>query len=110
MSELHITSSMDRSFLLGDKDFYPSPIVIKGVMSQPNVDITINFIYKNKLKWSSCNTRSLNISGTNAAPSGTYQAPSGFIHKMSDGDPESGMEQIYVLIHNYGWIITFNQE
>lgn len=34
-------------------------------------------------------------------PSGTYQAPEGFVQGESNGTPASPMEMIYVLTHNY---------
>lgn len=35
-------------------------------------------------------------------PSGTFQAPSGFVKGSQNGDPQSPMEKIYVLTNNYG--------
>lgn len=35
-------------------------------------------------------------------PSGTLQAPSGFVKGSENGDPQSPMEKIYVLTNNYG--------
>lgn len=35
-------------------------------------------------------------------PSGVMQAPSGFVKSQSNGDPQTPMEMIYVLINNYG--------
>lgn len=44
----------------------------------------------------------------NRVPSGTYQAPTGFVQGESNGTPASAMEMIYVLTHNYAqtWNIT----
>lgn len=39
---------------------------------------------------------------TNRRPSGTLQAPEGFIEGESNGNPASPLEMIYVLTHNYG--------
>lgn len=48
-------------------------------------------------------------SGTaNARPSGTYQAPSGFELSISNGNPASAMEMLYVLANNYKYTITIN--
>lgn len=43
-----------------------------------------------------------------ARPSGIYQAPSGFEQGVSDGNPQTPMEKIYVLENNYSqnWIIA----
>lgn len=78
-------------------------------MSSANVDSTINNIYTNKTKWNSYTVaKSINIAGSNAAASGIYQAPAGFVLGVSDGAPASAKEQIYVLVNNYGWTITYN--
>jgi hypothetical protein len=48
-------------------------------------------------------TPSINIGGTNQAPSGTYQAPSG-----PGGTITSGLEAVWVMVHNVGhaWTVT----
>ena len=40
-------------------------------------------------------------------PSGTFQAPSGFVKGVSNGDPQTPMEKIYVLTNNYNqtWVV-----
>lgn len=40
-------------------------------------------------------------------PSGIFQAPSGFVKGVSNGDPQTPMEKIYVLTNNYNqtWIV-----
>lgn len=40
-------------------------------------------------------------------PSGTYQAPEGFIQGQSNGNPTTPMERVYVLAHNYAqrWVL-----
>jgi hypothetical protein len=50
-------------------------------------------------------TPALNIGGTNQAPSGVYQAPSG-----PGGTITSGMEAVYVMCTNVGhaWTVTYN--
>ena len=54
------------------------------------------------------------ISGTfpnhDPRPSGTYQAPSGFIKGQSNGSPASPMEKIYALVENYNMVITVREE
>lgn len=45
---------------------------------------------------------------TNKRPSGTYQAPEGFVKGVSNGNPTTPMEKVYVLTNNYGqtWILA----
>ena len=43
-------------------------------------------------------------------PSGTYQAPSGFVKGQSNGNPASPMEKIYALVENYNMVITVREE
>ena len=48
-------------------------------------------------------------SGTaNARPSGEYQAPVGFELGVSNGEPASAMEMLYVLANNYKYTIIIN--
>ena len=47
------------------------------------------------------------IGTNNAAPTGTYQAPPGFILGVSDGTPTSQLEKVYVLVWNYNWVVTY---
>ena len=46
----------------------------------------------------------INIGGTNEAPSGIYQAPTG-----PGGTPTSGLEAVWIMAHNTGhtWVVTF---
>lgn len=79
-------------------------------MSVGNVDATIDNIYQNRSKWNVWNgshPKSMNISGTNASPTGTYQAPAGFVLGSNDGTPASAKEQLYVLVNNYNWTMTY---
>lgn len=41
-------------------------------------------------------------------PSGVYQAPDGFVKGVSNGNPTTPMEKVYVLTNNYGqtWILA----
>lgn len=41
-------------------------------------------------------------------PSGVYQAPEGFVKGVSNGNPTTPMEKVYVLTNNYGqtWILA----
>lgn len=45
---------------------------------------------------------------TNKRPSGVYQAPEGFVKGVSNGNPMTPMEKVYVLTNNYGqtWILA----
>lgn len=45
---------------------------------------------------------------TNKRPSGVYQAPEGFDKGVSNGNPTTPMEKVYVLTNNYGqtWILA----
>lgn len=45
---------------------------------------------------------------TNKRPSGVYQAPEGFVKGVSNGNPTTPMEKVYVLTNNYEqtWILA----
>jgi hypothetical protein len=89
-------------------------------MNVTNVDGTIDSIYQNSAKWDRTVVHILNIAGTNATPSGSYAAPSGYIQadgvtNGNDGSPVSAKEQMYVLVNQnvdltttkkYNWTIT----
>lgn len=44
----------------------------------------------------------------NKRPSGVYQAPEGFVKGVSNGNPTTPMEKVYVLTNNYGqtWVLA----
>lgn len=42
------------------------------------------------------------VAPTNKRPSGVYQAPDGFVKGVSNGNPTTPMEKVYVLTNNYG--------
>lgn len=44
----------------------------------------------------------------NKRPSGVYQAPEGFVKGVSNGNPTTPMEKVYVLANNYGqtWVLA----
>lgn len=48
------------------------------------------------------------VTPTNKRPSGVYQAPEGFVKGVSNGNPTTPMEKVYVLTNNYGqtWILA----
>lgn len=46
----------------------------------------------------------------NHRPSGTYQAPDGFVKETTDGNPSTPMEMIYVLVNNYKWTVLLPPE
>lgn len=92
-----------------------------NALSQADVDSWINDIYSNRSDFKSA-AKTLNISGDNAAPSGSFQAPAGYIQADEvtagdDGAPETAKEQMYVLVNQnidnttdkkYNWTITSN--
>lgn len=45
------------------------------------------------------------VTGIVPRPTGTYQAPTGYIQGSSNGTPASPMEMIYVLVKQYRWTI-----
>jgi hypothetical protein len=101
--------SLNITFPLGVNNFIPRVTEIQNnSMNTTNVDATITSIYNNKSKWSVYTTKNLNISGNNAAATGTYQAPVGFVLNTTDGTPASVKEMIYVLVNNYSWTISYN--
>ncbi len=103
-------SSLNITFPLGANSFTPGTISIQGnSMSQANVNATIDSLYVNRAKWSA-GAKSLNIGGNNSGATGIYQAPVGFTAGVSDGFPANAQEQIYVLVTNYAWTITVNEE
>lgn len=100
---------LDITFPFGVNAFLPGSIQIQhNNMSQANVDATINSIYLNRGKNWGTGAKSLNIAGTNAAPSGILQPPEGFVLGANDGNPISAKEQVYVLVNNYGWNVVMN--
>lgn len=48
------------------------------------------------------------IAPTNKRPSGVYQAPEGFVKGVSNGNPTTPMEKVYVLTNNYEqtWVLA----
>jgi hypothetical protein len=115
-------TNLNITFPFGINQFYPRQINISNNgMSLANVDATIDSIYQNRDVWSGYTAiRTLNIAGTNAAPSGSYVAPSGYIQADAvtvgnDGTPANALEQVYVLVNQnidlsttkkYNWTIT----
>ena len=100
-------------FPFGINNFIPSIIAVNdNALDTSNVDGTLDNIFANKTKWSLYlnNSKSLNIGGTNSYATGLYEAPSGFIQGSADGTPTTAAEQIYVLVNNYAWTITFNAQ
>ena len=92
-----------------NSNFRPSVINIQdNGMSVVNVDASINNLYAVRASYVTLLVKSMNISGTNGAVTGTYQAPAGFVLGVSDGTPASAKEEIYVLVNNYDWTITYN--
>lgn len=48
------------------------------------------------------------VAPDNKRPSGVYQAPEGFVKGVSNGNPTTPMEKVYVLTNNYGqtWVLA----
>jgi hypothetical protein len=48
------------------------------------------------------------VAPTNKRPSGVYQAPEGFVKGVSNGNPTTPMEKVYVLTNNYEqtWVLA----
>lgn len=71
-------------------------------MSQTAVDGNRNQFYKLTLDLYTAATP------TNKRPSGVYQAPEGFVKGVSNGNPTTPMEKVYVLTNNYGqtWVLA----
>lgn len=53
--------------------------------------------------------RNISWGYSSLTPTGTYQAPTGFVQGVSNGNPANEAEKIYVLVNNYGHTVTFNQ-
>jgi hypothetical protein len=70
-------------------------------MSQANLDATINNIVMNASDWNVYPSKTLNIGGTNAQPSGISQAPPG-----NNPIGATGTEQVYWLKNTKGWVIN----
>lgn len=98
------------TYPLGANNFTPRVIQLQNnAINNTNVNATIDSLYTNRTKWNGYSAaKSMNIGGSNAAPSGTYQAPAGFVLGSNDGTPASAKEQVYVLVNNYAWTITTN--
>lgn len=89
-------------------------------MSSANVDQTIENIFSSRLSFDNTVTKSLFMDGTNAAPSGIYQAPTGYVQAGSgvtgnDGSPTTAKEKLFVLANQnidnstekkYKWTFT----
>lgn len=96
------------------------------INTQEGADTFVNTFYDKMMSWS-CITMSQTASDgnrnqfykltldlyaavtpTNKRPSGVYQAPDGFVKGVSNGNPTTPMEKVYVLTNNYGqtWILA----
>jgi len=92
---------------IGASGFYPDNIVLSGELLQSDIDATINHIYQARNGWPIIKRKVLNISKAGVKPSGIYKAPINYVLRQNDGEPADAMEQVYVLVNNYGWIVTF---
>jgi hypothetical protein len=72
--------ALNIDFKFGTNNWLPTEILIQNnSMSNANVNLNINNIYTNRRKWdTTVAAKSMNIAGTNAAPSGTFVAPTGY--------------------------------
>lgn len=112
-------------FPIGTKIITPILILENNSMSQASVDGTIDnlFLNRNTIQvYYASNSKSLTIHGNNAAPSGTYQQPSGFTHDLTEVELDalttSVKEKIWILVNcqvssvdttkRYKWTITTN--
>jgi len=89
-------------------------------MNSTNVDATIDNWYSGLANFNNPAAKTLSIDGSNAAPSGTYQMPTGFSYGVSNGTPASQKEKIWVAVNQtadgsgsggakkYNWTVTFN--
>jgi len=86
----------------------PGGIFIRnGVLNQASVDGIFDNLYD--IRNDIGNGSSINISGgTTPPPTGSFQAPSGFILGSNDGNPISTFEKVYVLVNNYSITVTTN--
>lgn len=73
-------NAFDFDFGFGRTGWRPDTISLQNNgMSNASVNANITSIYTNRRQWDVITaSKGFNISGTNAAPSGTYQAPSGY--------------------------------
>jgi hypothetical protein len=97
-------NALNIEFPFGENNFIPRTIQIQGNgMSQVNVDASINNIVLNADKWDVYTAaKTLNISGSNSTPSGTYQMPPG-----NNPIGATGKEQLYWLINTKSWAATY---
>ena len=109
---------------LGTKIVYTHIFLANNAMSQMNVDINISDLFAGRLNFNLTFAHILYIAGSNAAPSGTYQQPSGFTHDLTEGQIDalsttwSVKEKIWILVNcqvsssnttkRYKWTITTN--
>lgn len=91
-------------------------------MSQINVDASFTSLFANRNKYNNNNNKAGYAAGNNAAPSGTYQQPSGFTHDLTEVELDalttSVKEKIWILVNcqvssvditkRYKWTITTN--
>lgn len=96
------------------------------INTQERADTFVNTFYDKIMSWS-CITMSQTASDgnrnqfykltldlytavapTNKRPSGVYQAPDGFVKGVSNGNPTTPMEKVYVLTNNYEqtWVLA----
>ncbi|GAL83412.1 hypothetical protein MYP_639 [Sporocytophaga myxococcoides] len=97
----------------------PTINIANNGMNSTNVNATIDNWYSGLDNFNNAVPKTLNIGGTNDAPSGTYQMPSGFSYGVSNGTPATQKEKIWVAENQtvdgsgsggpkkYKWTVTF---
>ena len=91
--------------------YYATIDLRSNAIDQSNIDSIIDSIYTNRVAHTAFNSLSETLrleGGTNAVPTGIFQAPAGFVLGSNDGTPVSPQERIFVLVNNYGWTISTN--
>jgi hypothetical protein len=103
--------ALNVTFPFGANNFVPYTINISNNgVSQANGDATVISYYNNRTKWDRDTIKTLTMGGSNAALSGTYQAPAGYDPdpENSDGTPASPKEMLYVLVEKYNVVASYN--
>ena len=111
------------TYPFGTKILLPNLTVDYNSMNITNIDNSLNNLFIGRNNFSNIIKR-LVAGGNNAAPSGTYQQPSGFTHNLTEGEIDtlsatwSVKEKIWILVNcqvssvdttkRYKWTITTN--
>ena len=117
-----IGNNLNVIYPLGDK--IKSQVIHLGnnIISVANMDVTISNMFTYRNNFNNTLAKTLSIAGTNSAPSGTYQMPSGFTHDLNEAQIDAltttVKEKIWILVNcqvssvnttkRYKWTITTN--